>query len=84
MYRIVYEKQAVKDIKNLKAAGLDKKAKNLIEIIRNNPFQTPPVYEGLVGICRDFIQGELIFSTDWYIRCIRKRLPQMVCYTREP
>ena len=38
MYRIVYEKQAVKDIKNLKAAGLDKKAKELIEIIRKNPF----------------------------------------------
>ena len=49
MYRIVYEKQAGKDIKNLKAAGLDKKAKELIEIIRINPFQTPPTYEGLVG-----------------------------------
>lgn len=49
MYRIVYEKQAAKDIKNLKAAGLDKKAKELIEIIRINPFQTPPTYEGLVG-----------------------------------
>lgn len=49
MYRIVYEKQAAKDIKNLKSAGLDKKAKELIEIIRINPFQTPPTYEGLVG-----------------------------------
>ena len=49
MYRIVYEKQAAKDIKNLKSAGLDKKAKELIEIIRSNPFQTPPTYEGLVG-----------------------------------
>lgn len=49
MYRIVYEKQAVKDIKNLKSAGLDKKAKELIEIVRKDPFQTPPAYEGLVG-----------------------------------
>ena len=49
MFRIVYEKQAAKDIKNLKSAGLDKKAKELIEIIRINPFQTPPAYEGLVG-----------------------------------
>ena len=49
MYRIVYEKQAVKDIKNLKSAGLDKKAKELIEVIRNNPFQKPPAYEALVG-----------------------------------
>lgn len=49
MYRIVYEKQAVKDIKNLKSAGLDKKAKELIEIIKQDPFQIPPAYEGLLG-----------------------------------
>ena len=54
MYHIVYEKQALKDIKNLKAAGLDKKAKELIKIIRSNPFQTPPVYEGLVGNLQGF------------------------------
>lgn len=34
MYRIIYTKQAVKDIKNLKACGLDKKAKELIEIMK--------------------------------------------------
>ena len=39
MYRIVYEKQAVKDIQNLKSSGLDIKAKKLIEIVRNDPFQ---------------------------------------------
>lgn len=49
MYRIVYEKQAAKDINNLKSAGLDKKAKDLIEIVRQDPFHTPPAYEGLVG-----------------------------------
>ena len=49
MFRIVYTKQAAKDIKNLKAAGLSNKAKDLIEIIRNDPFRNPPPYEGLVG-----------------------------------
>lgn len=49
MYRIVYEKQAVKDIKNLKSAGLDKKTKELIEIIKQDPFQIPSAYEGLLG-----------------------------------
>lgn len=68
MYRIVYEKQAVKDIKNLKSAGLDKKAKELIEIIRNNPFQKPPSYEGLVGNLQGFysrrinIQHRLVYQ----------------------
>ena len=47
MYRIVYEKQAVKDIPQLKAAKLDKKAQALIEILRNNPTQPP--CEALVG-----------------------------------
>lgn len=68
MYRIVYEKQAVKDIKNLKSAGLDKKARGLIDIIRNNPFRIPPAYEGLVGNLQGFysrrinIQHRLVYQ----------------------
>ena len=49
MYRIVYEKQAVKDIKNLKSARLDEKARKLIELIKEKPFQNPTPYEALVG-----------------------------------
>ena len=47
MYHIKYDKQATKDIKNLKSAKLDGKAKSLIEVLRNNPFEPP--YEELVG-----------------------------------
>ena len=50
MYQIAYTKTALKDIPKLKAAHLDKKAKALIEVIRQNPYQTPPTYEKLVGI----------------------------------
>lgn len=49
MYTIVYTKKAAADIPNLKAAKLDKKAKALIDVIRENPYQTPPPYEKLVG-----------------------------------
>ena len=49
MYRVVYTKRAVKDIKNLKSAKLDNKARELIEIVKNNPFQNPTFYEKLVG-----------------------------------
>lgn len=49
VYKIVYTKRAVNDIKNLKSAKLDKKAKVLIELVRKNPFQTPPPYEKLLG-----------------------------------
>lgn len=48
-YRIVYTKQAVKDIEFLKQAGLAEKAKKLVGIVKNNPFQTPPPYEKLTG-----------------------------------
>lgn len=49
MYRIVFEKQALKDISNLKSSKFDGKAKELIEVVRVNPFQNPPPYEALVG-----------------------------------
>ncbi len=49
MYRIVFEKQALKDIQNLKASKLDGKAKELIEVARLTPFQNLPTYEALVG-----------------------------------
>ena len=49
MWNIVFTRQAAKDARNLKAAGLDGKAKRLIEVVRADPFGTPPAYEGLVG-----------------------------------
>ncbi|MDO5125619.1 MAG: Txe/YoeB family addiction module toxin [Ruminococcus sp.] len=49
MYKIVYTKTAVKDIQKLKAAHLDKNTKALIDIIADDPYQTPPPYEKLLG-----------------------------------
>lgn len=49
MYRVVITKVASKDAKKLKAAGLDHKAKQLIEVVANDPFAYPPAFEPLVG-----------------------------------
>ncbi|NLX93785.1 MAG: Txe/YoeB family addiction module toxin [Clostridiales bacterium] len=49
MYAVVYTKNVVKDIQSIKVARLSKKVKDLIELIKLNPFQTPPPYEKLVG-----------------------------------
>ena len=49
MYEIIYTKKAAADIPKLKAAKLDGKAKALIELIKQNPYQTPPRYERLKG-----------------------------------
>lgn len=48
-YKIVYTKKSLKDIPKLKASKLDQKARNLIVLIRENPWQTPPPYEKLRG-----------------------------------
>ena len=49
MYAIVYTKKAISDIPKLKSAKLDNKAKMLIGLIRENPYQTPPPCEKLQG-----------------------------------
>lgn len=49
MYSLKYTKKAAEDIPKLKAAKLDEKAKMLLEIIRENPYQNPPPYEKLKG-----------------------------------
>lgn len=48
-YKIVFTKQAQKDAKKLSTSGLKAKAEQLIEILRDNPYQTPPFYEKLIG-----------------------------------
>lgn len=49
MYKIVYRKQAIKDIPKIKSAGLSEKTQRLIEVIKENPYKNPPPYEKLVG-----------------------------------
>ena len=48
-WELVYTKQAQKDAKKLTASGLKNKAKDLLEIIKENPYQNPLPYEKLVG-----------------------------------
>ena len=47
--QLVYTKQAQKDAQKLAAAGLKDKAKALLAVVQDNPFQTPPPYEKLIG-----------------------------------
>jgi len=48
-WQLVFTKQVQKDAKKLTAAGLRSKAEQLLDIIRDNPYQTPPPYEKLIG-----------------------------------
>lgn len=48
-WRVVFTKEAQKDAKKLAAAGLRSRAERLLNILRENPYQTPPPFEKLVG-----------------------------------
>lgn len=49
MWRLVFTRQANRDAKKLSAAGLRSKTEKLLNILHDNPFQTPPPYEKLRG-----------------------------------
>jgi Txe/YoeB family toxin of toxin-antitoxin system len=51
-YRVVFTKQAQKDAKKIARTGLKAKAAELIEMLKNDPFQSPPPFEALVGALR--------------------------------
>jgi Txe/YoeB family toxin of toxin-antitoxin system len=48
-WKIVFTKQAQKDAKKIKSAGLKEKSVSLLEIIENDPFESYPSFEKLVG-----------------------------------
>lgn len=48
-WRIVFTPQAAKDVKKLRRSGLKPKAEALLEIVRTDPFQSPPPFEKLLG-----------------------------------
>jgi len=48
-WRIVYTKQAQRDARKIATAGLRQKAERLLNVLSQNPFQTPPPYEKLLG-----------------------------------
>ena len=51
-WRLVFTTQAQKDAKKIQAAGLRSRTEKLLEILHNNPFQTPPRFERLLGDLR--------------------------------
>ena len=48
-WELYFTRQARKDARKLAASGQREKAQELLDIIREDPFQKPPPYEKLVG-----------------------------------
>lgn len=69
-YTLIYSNQAKKDARKLKKTHLVDKAKQLLEIVHQNPFTDPPPFESLVGDLKGAysrrinIQHRLVYSVD--------------------
>jgi toxin YoeB len=48
-WELVYTSQARKDARKLASSGLRPKAERLLTILAQNPYQSPPPFEKLVG-----------------------------------
>ena len=70
MWVVLFTKNAEKDKPKLEAASLEKKAKSLLILLSENPFQAPPSYEKLVGDLNGYysrrinIQHRLVYRVD--------------------
>ncbi len=76
-WKLVYTKQAKRDAKKLARSGLKPQAQRLLDILRQNPYRTPPTYEKLVGdltgACsrRINIQHRLVYQVFADIRTVK-------------
>jgi len=48
-WHLLFTKQAQKDAKKLAHSGLKPQAERILQILRENPYQSPPSYEKLIG-----------------------------------
>lgn len=48
-WTLAFTAQAQKDARKLASCGLKTKAERLLDVLKENPYQTPPPYEKLVG-----------------------------------
>ena len=48
-WELYFTKQAQRDAKKVASTNLHPQVERLLEILRKNPFQTPPPFEKLVG-----------------------------------
>ena len=48
-WRVVFTKTALKDAEKLLSAGLKPKAEQLLALLREDPYRSPPPFEKLVG-----------------------------------
>ena len=59
MYKVILSRQAQKDLEKIKQAGLQRQAKEITEILMENPYQSPPRFEKLMGDLQDYFSRRI-------------------------
>jgi toxin YoeB len=76
-WRVVFAKAAQKDARNIAASGLKAKVDELLAILRDDPYRTPPPFEKLVGDLAGFYsrrinrQHRLVYRIDTTARTVQ-------------
>lgn len=78
MYKVVFSKKAVKDLKKIKQAGFSPKLKKIIAVLQEDPFKYPPAYEPLVDNLKGFysrrinLQHRLVYKVEGkYVKVVQ-------------
>jgi Txe/YoeB family toxin of toxin-antitoxin system len=58
-YKVIFSRQALKDLHKLKQAKLGRQAKEITDILMENPYQAPPRFERLSGDLRGYFSRRI-------------------------
>jgi toxin YoeB len=76
MYEIVFKNRAHKDYQRVERSHFRKKVKEILTILENNPYQTPPFFEKLSGDMDECYsrrindQHRLVYTIDDEEQCV--------------
>lgn len=59
VYKVIFAKQAYKDLNKIKQAGLGRQVKDITMIITINPYQSPPRFEKLMGELQGYLSRRI-------------------------
>ena len=69
-WSVILSRASLKDARKLKESDLKRQTEMLLNLLKENPFKTPPTYEKLVGNLKGFysrrinIKHRLVYSID--------------------
>jgi Txe/YoeB family toxin of toxin-antitoxin system len=58
-YKVIFSRQANKDLEKIKKVGLGWAVKKITDVLKENPYKTPPYFEKLTGDLHDYFSRRI-------------------------